>query len=119
VKAIVLGEHQGDGIRYSMHLSAPAGGAAQMLRDPAGNWVPYADYAALKAETVKLLEETIPPVEAYIIKLEAENERLRKAGDELARVNDCRTGRAAFDIYIDEGKVEAIKAWLAAKGVQP
>jgi hypothetical protein len=63
VSTINLGEHQGDGIRYSMHLSAPAGGAAQMLRDPAGNWVGYAEYAALQAE----------------------NERLRKAGDEMEK----------------------------------
>jgi hypothetical protein len=54
VSSIILGEHQGDGIRYSMHLSAPAGGAAQMLRDPAGNWVGYAEYAALQSEVERL-----------------------------------------------------------------
>jgi hypothetical protein len=58
VSSINLGEHQGDGIRYSMHLSAPAGGAAQMLRDPAGNWVGYTDYAALQAENDKLRKIT-------------------------------------------------------------
>ena len=56
MSSINLGEHQGDGIRYSMHLSAPAGGAAQMLRDPAGNWVGYAEYAALEAENERLRE---------------------------------------------------------------
>ena len=60
---IELGEHKGDGIRYAMHLSAPKGGSAQMLRDPDGGWVSWEDYARLKAEV----------------------ERLRKAGDELLR----------------------------------
>jgi len=52
-----LGEHRGDGIRHSMHLSAPNGGLAQMLRDPDGQWVPYSDYAALKAENERLADE--------------------------------------------------------------
>ena len=49
-----LGAHQGDGIRYSMHLSAPAGGSAQMLRTPDGEWVAWEDYARLKAEVARL-----------------------------------------------------------------
>jgi len=49
-----LGQHDGDGIRYAMHLSAPKGGSAQMLRDPAGGWVSYDDYARLKAEVERL-----------------------------------------------------------------
>ena len=46
--------------------------------------------AALKAETVKRLEETIPPVETYIGKLEAELERLTKERDhyQWASTND-------------------------------
>jgi hypothetical protein len=90
MKVVILGEHQGNGNRYEMYLSAPAGGAAQMLRDPEGNWVPYADYAALKAETVRKLEAAIPPVEAYIGKLEAEVERLTKERDhyQWASTND-------------------------------
>ena len=59
---IELGEHKGEGIRYAMHLSAPKGGSAQMLRDPDGGWVSWEDYARLKAEV----------------------ERLRKAGDAMA-----------------------------------
>jgi hypothetical protein len=43
-----LGQHDGDGIRYAMHLSAPKGGSAQMLRDPAGGWVSWEDYAKMK-----------------------------------------------------------------------
>ena len=62
----VLGEHKGDGIRYAMHLSAPKGGVAQMLRDPDGGWVSWEDYARLQAEV----------------------ERLRKANDSLAGVID-------------------------------
>ena len=52
-----LGQHDGDGIRYAMHLSAPKGGSAQMLRDPAGGWVSWEDYARLKAEVRKLTTE--------------------------------------------------------------
>ena len=118
MSAIILGEHQGDGIRYSMHLSAPAGGAAQMLRDPEGNWVPYADYAALKAETVRKLEAAIPPVEAYIVDLEAEVERLRKAGDALLECHKVRED-LEYSIKVQSPDVaEAMLAWLAAKGVQ-
>ena len=51
---IELGEHKGDGIRYAMHLSAPKGGSAQMLRDPDGGWVSWEDYARLKAEVESL-----------------------------------------------------------------
>jgi hypothetical protein len=104
VSYINLGEHQGDGIRYSMHLSAPAGGAAQMLRDPEGNWVGYAEYAALQAENERLREKTnyeksflmeTDRLHAEFKKvlfdqvvnknalLEAEVERLRKAGDAI------------------------------------
>ena len=49
-----LGTHNGAGNRYVMYLSAPQGGVAQMLRSPDGNWVPYADYAFLKAEVERL-----------------------------------------------------------------
>jgi hypothetical protein len=43
--------------------------------------------------------------------LQAENDRLRKAGDELARV--------AIPSYILDVKTKAIEAWLAAKGERP
>jgi hypothetical protein len=86
-----LGEHRGEGIRHSMHLSAPNGGLAQMLRDPEGNWVPYSDYAALRAE----------------------NKRLRKAGDAMHNLIGC--GFYELNSELDN----LMKAWLAAKGVQP
>lgn len=56
-----LGEHQGNGIRFDMHLSAPNGGVAQMLCRPEGQWVSWNEYEKLKAEV----------------------ERLRKAGDAM------------------------------------
>jgi hypothetical protein len=43
--------------------------------------------------------------------MKAQNDRLRKAGDELARV--------AIPSYILDVKVKAIEAWLAAKGERP
>ena len=60
-----LGQHDGDGIRYAMHLSAPKGGSAQMLRDPAGGWVSWEDYARLKAEVERLTSD---------LQMEKENE---------------------------------------------
>jgi len=56
---IELGEHKGDGIRYAMHLSAPKGGFAQMLRDPDGGWVSWEDYARLQAEVEHLQSENL------------------------------------------------------------
>ena len=90
MSTINLGEHQGDGIRYSMHLSAPAGGAAQMLRDPAGNWVGYAEYAALQAE----------------------NERLRVAGD---RLHDALVITTKYGDELHP----SIWNWDKVKGLQP
>jgi hypothetical protein len=116
MKTIILGEHQGDGIRYEMYLSAPAGGLAQMIRNPEGNWVGYADYAALKAENERMrkkleaLDGDIVAFDEYLKEL-VHNERLRKAGDELARV--------AIPSYILDTKVKAIEAWNAAKESQP
>ena len=99
-----LGQHDGDGIRYAMHLSAPKGGSAQMLRDPAGGWVSWDDYARLKAEV----------------------ERLTKAGD--AMKFDCLDylrelqKRPFWFPLLSELEVnhKSVQAWNAAKkGVQP
>jgi hypothetical protein len=133
MSSIILGEHQGDGIRYSMHLSAPAGGAAQMLRDPQGNWVGYADYAALQAENERLTKERDhyqwastndgiacnerarenQDLENQIDALKAENERMRKAGDALLTCLDYP--KAVWPDSVNP----RIEAWRAAKGVQP
>jgi hypothetical protein len=130
MKTIILGEHQGDGIRYEMYLSAPAGGLAQMIRNPEGNWVGYADYAALKAEVERLKTERDhyqwastndgiacnerarenQHLENQIDALKAENERLRRARDVLFQV--------AYNAGPAEGRVEKLDAWLAAKEVQ-
>ena len=73
--------------RYWMYLSAPAGGIAQMIADDnKGDWVNHRDY----------------------VKLQAENERLRKAGDKM-------------DVYLKRqdgttnGMLPCRKAWLKAK----
>jgi hypothetical protein len=94
-----LKSHDGDGIRYAVHLSAPKGGLAQMIRDPQGSWVAWEDYAKLqacltdlKAEADKLKAEP-DALTAYLYaaelgkkeikRLKAEVERLTKAGDGL------------------------------------
>ena len=83
-----------------------------------GRFVMWDDYAALKAETVKRLEAAIPPVETYIGKLEAENERLRKAGDALLECHKVRED-LEYSIKVQSPDVaEAMLAWLAAKEVQ-
>ena len=70
-----------------------------------------AEVERLKAETVKQIEAALPPVEAYIAKLEAENERLRKAGDDLAYgYENGQNNPVVIKNYVS--------AWLAAKGVQ-
>ena len=101
-----------------------------MLRDPAGNWVGYADYAALQAEVELLTKERNhyrwasindgiacnerarenQDLENQIEALKAENERLRKAGDGLFGI--------AYNAGPAEGRVEKLDAWRAAKGVQ-
>ena len=107
-----LKEHNGDGIRYAMHLSAPKGGIGQMLRDPSGNWVSYDDYARLKAK-VEWLEEfctlTIIPNEI----LQSENERLRKAGDELLHEWSSGDEKEARNF------MKALVIWNAAKQGKP
>ena len=124
MSTINLGEHQGDGIRYSMHLSAPAGGAAQMLRDPAGNWVGYADYAALQAENERMRKELealdgdIVAFDEYCEEL-VHNERLRQAGDALL---ECHKIRDDLAYSIQEQSPDVAKAmleWLAAKETRP
>lgn len=118
-----LGEHKGDGIRYAMHLSAPKGGSAQMLRDPSGNWVSWEDYKKvedslrhyIEQEALRKVGEALHQRNidsgAYnreknevIARLKAENDRLRKAGDWMC-------GLLRFDFVTKE--------WKAAKEGKP
>ena len=84
-----LKEHNGNGIRYAMYLSAPKGGSAQMLRDPSGDWVSYEEYARLKAEVERLqnncdyLDQKLDEEIDKSAMLCGQVERLRKAGDDL------------------------------------
>ena len=132
-----LGQHDGDGIRYAMHLSAPKGGTAQMLRDPAGGWVSWEDYARLKAEVERLTSDLQmekenedrlvrewqrannevyglkTQVAALIddqIRLKAEVERLTKAGDAMASIIKYEPGVNGFDPVPN-----VVKRWNAAK----
>jgi uncharacterized small protein (DUF1192 family) len=69
--------------------------------------------AALKAETVKQLESAIPPVEAYIGKLEAEVERLTKERDhyQWASTNDgIACNERARENQELENQIAALKA---------
>ena len=116
--------------RYSIR-----GFSAALVEEDNGVLVKWEDYAALQAETVRQLEAAIPPVEAYIVKLEAENDRLRNLTNEM---NDtinisqaaCRELQAENERLRKAGDAMAselteefigrllIKEWLAAKGVQ-
>jgi uncharacterized small protein (DUF1192 family) len=91
-----------------------------------GEWVQYSDYAALqaeverlKAETVKQIEAALPPVEAYIAKLEAENERLRAAGDAMADKIRYDEKMLDEDWGVEGREHRTVQAWRAAKGGQP
>lgn len=87
-----LGEHQGNGIRFDMHLSAPNGGVAQMLCRPEGQWVSWNEYEKLKAEVA----------------------RLRKAGDKMAKTLEKDQQR-----YNGCPSPEAEMWWIARDGGCP
>lgn len=107
-----LGTHNGDGIRYRMSLSAPKGGVAQMLRDPAGDWVPYSEY-------LEYLEKVGYPFwkkEAYEHK--AENERLKAEIERLYRHGDLMLKFAAANMSYPAYATMA-KDWLDVKKGRP
>jgi hypothetical protein len=96
-----------------------------------GKYVLHADYAALQAENERLnervrikFEKIEDPMDEYLnqvlrkncAKLEAENERLRKAGDALVFANE---GFIYGHPYTTKQVLAAIYEWSAAKGVQP
>ena len=83
-----------------------------------GMWVQYQDYAKLKAEVDALkLGSLMTAVDVLqFIKLKEENERLRKAGDNLARAadeNGCHDNGDAKDLD------DSIDRWYAAKEGKP
>jgi alanyl-tRNA synthetase len=125
--------------RYALRLPDISYGTEE---SPNGEYVRYADYAALKAETVRRIEKTIPPVEAYIVDLEAENERLKgqvaalqvenerhqnvidKLFDQRSslRTENERLRKAGDEMEkwikgFNQPHISAFE-WLAAKGVQ-
>jgi len=93
-----------------------------MKESELGGYVEYAEYAALEAEVERLdksntsLLGTIDIIDDKYGELQAEVERLRKAGDAMHLAHE-----ANFNGYpYTQNQVEkAMKAWLAAKGVQP
>ena len=76
--------------RYWMYLSAPAGGIAQMVADDKGDWVNHRDY----------------------VKLQAENERLRKAGDAFL---GTYLFASAKGLVTEAKAVKVIEEWTSAK----
>ena len=122
--------------RYSIR-----GFSAALVEEDNGVLVKWEDYAALQAETVRQLEAAIPPVEAYIVKLEAENERLRNLTNEmndtinisqaacrelqaenerLRKAGDAMHSLICCGFYETNSELDnlRLKAWLDAKGVQ-
>ena len=76
--------------RYWMYLSAPAGGIAQMIADDTGDWVNHRDY----------------------VKLQAENERLKNAGDAFIGTYLFATAKGLVN---QDTAVKVVEEWVAAK----
>ena len=76
--------------RYWMYLSAPAGGIAQMVADDTGDWVNHRDY----------------------VKLQAENERLKNAGDAFIGTYLFATAKGLVN---QDTAVKVVEEWVAAK----
>jgi hypothetical protein len=88
-------------IRYRPVLK---GKDAEMRPDESGDWTSLACYYSLHDRVMR--------GEAHVAALQAEVERLRKAGDDLAY------GYQNGD-WNERMILSRIHAWLAAKGVQP
>ena len=104
-----------DPIRYAMSWGTDEDEFVYVspVEQPNGNWVKFEDYARLKAEVARLeafCTLTIIPNEI----LQAENERLRKAGDAMLLALNKRD-----DIFDNSDKDNAIADWNAAKEGKP
>ena len=96
------------------HAFSKAEAVLKFSAEEDGMWVQWQDYALLKAEVDALkLGSLLTAVDVLqFIKLKEENERLRKAGDAMARIIAPPThGTGEWD-----GEWEA---WLAAKEGKP
>lgn len=94
-----LNQHQGDGIRYSMHLSAPQGGCAQMLCDPSGNWVSWKDYENIQIES-----------EEYRLKLRDAGVEIYALKSQVAFLIDQKeSGRISVEARLMDGMSEKNK----------
>ncbi len=94
-----LHQHQGDGIRYSMHLSAPQGGCAQMLCDPSGNWVSWKDYENIQIES-----------EEYRLKLRDAGVEIYALKSQVAFLIDQKeSGRISVEARLMDGMSEKNK----------
>ena len=89
--------------------------------NPPEKFVPYAEYAQLKAEVQTLRHQAVHDVSqlgeqsAEIANLKAEVERLRKAGDEMQKsMLECGPNEMATAFHYDEWWV-SYYGWLAAK----
>jgi hypothetical protein len=96
--------------RYSIR-----GFSAALVEEDNGVMVKYSDYELLRQEFSLLAEERY----TTICSLQAENERLRKAGDALLECHKIRDD-LAYSIQEQSPDVaKAMLAWLAAKESQP
>jgi hypothetical protein len=93
--------------RYDMIAS----NVGQLLPHPEGRWVAYASYEKL-ADRWQAQREYIAQVHKKVAALQAENERLRKAGDGLmfegeTMAHEVSWNPAPWDMVV--------AAWVAAK----
>lgn len=100
------------------------GFSAALVEEENGVFIRYEDYAILKAETIRQIETAMPPVEAYIAELEAENAHLKAEVERLTKAGDATSQRLHWFCQKWGWKDDDLKTltpeWEAAKeGKQP
>lgn len=89
------------------------GFSAALVEEENGVFIRYEDYAILKAETIRQIETAMPPVEAYIAELEAENARL-KENEVFYKANIYEMGRRIDglkeDLEIERSYIARLRA---------